>query len=206
MVPETGSWPFPRGRGHVNALWVRSRQGGAGEAAQLVLGACSNMALDIRPNPVIIPMPSFKARMLSHSAVSNSATPWAVARQASLSMGFSRQEYCSGLPFPLHWRKDSPIFCGDTTNSTDTRSIPNDTASTQSSRQGCVLHLGIIPSPATCTHLHRVHPPKVSVQGQPLALFTSPFCRDTQVSAGPTPPGWVNFPDIMSPRETQHHL
>ena len=27
-------------------------------------------------------------------------TPWTVAHQASLSMGFSRQEYCSGLPFP----------------------------------------------------------------------------------------------------------
>ena len=29
-----------------------------------------------------------------------SATPWTVACQASLSMGFSRQEYRSGLPFP----------------------------------------------------------------------------------------------------------
>ena len=28
------------------------------------------------------------------------ATPWTVACQAPLSMGFSRQEYCSGLPFP----------------------------------------------------------------------------------------------------------
>ena len=28
------------------------------------------------------------------------ATPWTVAHQASLSMGFSRQEYWSGLPFP----------------------------------------------------------------------------------------------------------
>ena len=28
------------------------------------------------------------------------ATPWTVARQAPLSMGFSRQEYQSGLPFP----------------------------------------------------------------------------------------------------------
>ena len=28
------------------------------------------------------------------------ATPWTVAYQASLSMGFSRQEYQSGLPFP----------------------------------------------------------------------------------------------------------
>ena len=28
------------------------------------------------------------------------ATPWTVARQAPLCMGFSRQEYCSRLPFP----------------------------------------------------------------------------------------------------------
>ena len=28
------------------------------------------------------------------------ATPWTVACQATLSMGFSRQEYRSGLPFP----------------------------------------------------------------------------------------------------------
>ena len=27
-------------------------------------------------------------------------TPWTVARQAPLSVGFSRQEYWSGLPFP----------------------------------------------------------------------------------------------------------
>ena len=37
---------------------------------------------------------------LSHSVVSDSATPWTVARQAALSMGFSREEYCSGLSFP----------------------------------------------------------------------------------------------------------
>ena len=29
-----------------------------------------------------------------------SATPWTVAHQAPLSMGFSRQDYWSGLPFP----------------------------------------------------------------------------------------------------------
>ena len=28
------------------------------------------------------------------------ATPWTIAHQAPLSMEFSRQEYCSGLPFP----------------------------------------------------------------------------------------------------------
>ena len=39
--------------------------------------------------------------MLSHfSCVQIFATPWTVARQASLSMGFSRQEYWSGLPCP----------------------------------------------------------------------------------------------------------
>ena len=38
---------------------------------------------------------------VSCSAVSNSfATPWTVPRQAPLSMGFPRQEYWSGLPFP----------------------------------------------------------------------------------------------------------
>ena len=38
---------------------------------------------------------------LSHfSRVWFFATPWTVARQAPLSMGFPRQEYWSGLPFP----------------------------------------------------------------------------------------------------------
>ena len=31
--------------------------------------------------------------------MSNSATPWTVAHQAPLSLGFPRQEYWSGLPF-----------------------------------------------------------------------------------------------------------
>ena len=38
--------------------------------------------------------------MKSLSHVQLFATPWTVARQAPLSMGFSRQEYWSGLPFP----------------------------------------------------------------------------------------------------------
>ena len=41
------------------------------------------------------------ARMLSHfSCVQLCATLWTVARQTPLSMGFSRQEYWSGLPCP----------------------------------------------------------------------------------------------------------
>ena len=37
---------------------------------------------------------------VSHLVTSDSATTWTVARQSPVSMGFSRQEYCSGLPFP----------------------------------------------------------------------------------------------------------
>ena len=40
--------------------------------------------------------------LFSHSAVSVSfAAPWTVVHQALLFMGFSRQEYWSGLPFPF---------------------------------------------------------------------------------------------------------
>ena len=35
-------------------------------------------------------------------------TPWTVACQAPLSMGFFRQEYWSGLPFPSPWDLSNP--------------------------------------------------------------------------------------------------
>ena len=38
--------------------------------------------------------------LFSHSVVFDSVTPWTAAHQAPLSVGFPRQEYCSGLPFP----------------------------------------------------------------------------------------------------------
>ena len=34
--------------------------------------------------------------------------PWTVAYQAPLSMGFSRQEYWSGLPLPSPWDLPNP--------------------------------------------------------------------------------------------------
>ena len=37
---------------------------------------------------------------VSRSVVTDSVTPWTVTRQAPLSMGFPKQEYWSGLPFP----------------------------------------------------------------------------------------------------------
>ena len=41
-----------------------------------------------------------KVKVKTLSRVWLFATPWSVAHQAPLSMGFSRQEYWSGLPFP----------------------------------------------------------------------------------------------------------
>jgi len=46
----------------------------------------------------------------SLSRVQPSATPWTAAFQAPPSMGFSRQEYWSGVPLPspneiLHWHR-----------------------------------------------------------------------------------------------------
>ena len=38
--------------------------------------------------------------LFSRSVKSDSARPWTISHQAPLSMGFSRQEYWSGLPFP----------------------------------------------------------------------------------------------------------
>ena len=42
-----------------------------------------------------------KGLLFSHSVLSDSfATPWTVACQAPLSLGYCRQEYWSRLPFP----------------------------------------------------------------------------------------------------------
>ena len=47
--------------------------------------------------------------MLTHfSCVQLFATLWIAAHQASLSMGFSRQEYWSGLPCPLPGKSSRP--------------------------------------------------------------------------------------------------
>ena len=43
---------------------------------------------------------TMKSQSVTHSVMANSATLWTVAHQAPYSMGFSRQEYWSGLPCP----------------------------------------------------------------------------------------------------------
>ena len=56
----------------------------------------------------LLPLPEFvffsEHTQNSLSRVQLFATPWSVAHQAPRSMGFSRHEYWSGLPFP------SPFF------------------------------------------------------------------------------------------------
>ena len=63
----------------------------------------------IKPAPLLSPAlagrffttsATWEARSVSCSVMSDSVTPWTVARQAPLSMGFSRQEYWSGVPCP----------------------------------------------------------------------------------------------------------
>ena len=49
-------------------------------------------------NGAIIPSHRIAVNMCVLSRVKHFATPWTVARQAPLSMEFSRQEYWSGLP------------------------------------------------------------------------------------------------------------
>ena len=49
-----------------------------------------------------------KVKVKSLSPAQFFVTPWTVAYQAPLSMGFSRQEYWSGLPFPSPGELPSP--------------------------------------------------------------------------------------------------
>ena len=40
--------------------------------------------------------------------MSNSEIPWTITQRVALSMGFSRQEYWSGLPFPSPEARPNP--------------------------------------------------------------------------------------------------
>ena len=63
----------------------------------------------------------FAAVVHSLSCVRLFATPWTVAYQAPLSVGFSRQQYRSGLPFPSPWDLPDPgIKPGSPALQTDT--------------------------------------------------------------------------------------
>ena len=50
---------------------------------------------------VVIPVYSHCCCLVARLCLTLYVTPWTIAHQASLSMGFARQEYWSGLPFPF---------------------------------------------------------------------------------------------------------
>ena len=80
----------------INALWITDCLQGT------VFGWCwqdiENAWRSYCPQGVYSITRKLKVKLLSN--VRLFVTPWAVAYQAPLSMGFSRQEYWSGLPFP----------------------------------------------------------------------------------------------------------
>ena len=63
----------------------------------------------------------FKVKVKSLNRVRLFVTPWTVVYQALLSMGFSRQEYWSGLPFPSPGGSDGKVSA---CNEGDLSSIP----------------------------------------------------------------------------------
>ena len=102
----------------------------AAAAAAKLLQSCLTLCYPIDSSPPGSPIPGIlQARILEWVAISFSnawkrkvkvkllshvrllATPWTTAYQAPLSMGFSRQEYWSGVPLP------SPFSCSVVSNS-----------------------------------------------------------------------------------------
>ena len=63
-------------------------------------GHCGKHLMSIMFPNLLNNLRKVKAEVKSLSRVQLLATPWTIALQAPPSMGFSRQEYWSGLPFP----------------------------------------------------------------------------------------------------------
>ena len=99
----------------------------AAAAAAKLLQSCPTLCDPIDASPTGSPVPGMlQARTLEWVAISFSnawkwkvkvkslshvrllVTPWTAAYQAPPSTGFSRQEYCSGVPSPCVWRHKRP--------------------------------------------------------------------------------------------------
>ena len=85
--------------------WLKWLSSSSSSLHQLILNSSDLSILHSLSPLVIISLFSMsvsllKVKVKSLSHVQLFVTPWTVAYQAPLSMGFSRQEYWSGLPFP----------------------------------------------------------------------------------------------------------
>ena len=109
------------------------------------------------------------------------ATPWTVAHQAPLSMGFSRQKYWSGLPFPLP---------GD---------LPDPRMEPESSADGFFTT-----EPLGKPMMRRIHPKNnISTKFQFLCINSQgkvPFlwCVGDLMPLDTCLSGWVSLPDLVS--------
>ena len=126
-IQQTGEYSNKKSRLTENKLVVTTGEGGIGEgleewgcaAAAKSLQSCPTLCDPRDRSPPGSPIPGIlQARTLEWVAISFSnawkwkvkvkslshvrlcATPWTAAYQAPLSMGFSRQEYWSGVPLP----------------------------------------------------------------------------------------------------------
>jgi len=77
------------------------------DSAPLCNFICVHSSLTLELFPFLAVMNKWSE---SCSVVSHFATPWTVARQAPLTMGFSRQEHWSGWPFPSPGDLPSPAI------------------------------------------------------------------------------------------------
>ena len=83
-------------------LWTAARQASLSITNSQSLLELMSVASVMPSNPVLnlAPYAFPLGEVKSLSRVQLFVTPWIVAYQGPLSMGFSRQEYWSGLPFP----------------------------------------------------------------------------------------------------------
>ena len=103
------------------------------------------------------------------------ATPWTVAHQSPLSMGFSRQEYWSRLPFPSPGdlsnpgiKSESPALQADSLQSEPPGKPKNTGAGSLFLLQGSLPNPGIKPgSPAL-----QADSISAELPGKPISVFT----------------------------------
>ena len=147
------------------------------------------------------------------SVVSDSATPWTVAHQAPLSMGFSRQEYWSGLPFPFPW--DLPnLGIEPGSPALQVNSLPRATREAHcKDTSTLLLKRGHHPKAAECPRRSQSGAPEAPprtqtrweedvTQSRPALRQHRPFSRDTAGSGGL----WVLRAGIPGGKAWEHQI
>ena len=106
----------------------------------------------------------WKGKVKSHSRVRLLATPWTAAYQAPLSMGFSRQEYWSGLPSPYTQYMFAQLKC----------------FSVLRVLRVCRLHSFLCPYiPLTKASLIQTQPQKRKASAKSSLQTTKPLCNNS---------------------------